>query len=261
MTSALRSAGPGASISPTAKLADDVVVGPNVIVEDDVEVGAGSVLLAGTVLHSGSRVGERCRLGPYAVVGGIPMDSGFRGEPSLAVLGHDVVLREFATVHRATGEGCETRVGNGALIMSYAHVSHNVQVGAGVVLTTAVQLGGHVQIGAHAVIGSGALLHQFVRVGAYAMFGAASAANQDVLPFSMARGNPVRHYRLNSVGLKRNGISGERYAQIERALRHVRRKESEALRELAEASDDVRQLLSFIEASRRGVARFVSSRG
>lgn len=248
---------PSASVAPGARLAPDVELGPFVVIESDVEVGAGTRLLAGTVLHSGSRVGARCTLGPYAIVAGEPMDLAYRGEPTLAVLEDEVTLRDFATVHRATGEGNETRVGSGALVMSYAHVSHNARIGPHATITSATQLGGYVTVGHHAVIGAGALLHQFVRVGAYAMFGAASAANQDVLPFTMARGNPVRHYRLNSVGLKRNGIDGERYAALERALRFVRHKDLGALRELASGNDDAREMLEFLTSSKRGVARFV----
>ena len=247
---------PSAHLHPEARLAPDVRVGPGVVVEADVEVGAGTELLAGTVLHDGSRIGQRCRLGPYAVVGGLPMDSHFAGERTLAVIEDDVTVREFVTVHRATGEGTRTTVGAGTLLMSYVHVSHNTSVGRACVLTTAVQLGGHSEIGDHAVLGSNALIHQFCRVGEYAMVGGASAGNMDVLPFTMARGNPARHYRLNRVGLGRNGIDGERYRALEQAVRALRRRDRARLLELAEGSADVRRLLEFADASRRGVARF-----
>lgn len=248
----------GALVHPRARLAAGVVVEHGVVVEDDVEVGAGTHLLVGSVLHAGARVGANCRVGPYAIVGGAPMDTRFRGEPSTAVLEDGVVVREFATVHRATGEGEETRVGSGSLVMSYAHVSHNTRVGTGCVLTTAVQLGGHSQIGDRAVLGSAALLHQFGRVGPYAMLGAASAANTDVLPFAMARGNPARHYRLNAVGLKRNGFDQERYRALEQALRMLRHRDLDALEELARWNEDARTLLTFVQTSKRGVARFVT---
>ncbi len=248
---------PSADVHPAARLADDVSVGPGVVVEADVEVGAGTRVLAGTVLHAGSRVGARCRLGPYAVVGGEPMDSHFRGEPSLAVIEDEVTVREFVTVHRATGEGLETRVGTGTLLMSYVHISHNTRVGRGCTLVTSVQLGGHSEIGERAVLGSTALVHQFTRVGAYAMLGGASASNMDVLPFTMARGNPARHYRLNRVGLQRNGFGEQRYAVLERALRALRRRDRRGLDELAAESDDVRRLVAFLETTQRGVARFV----
>ena len=246
-----------AVIDPGADLAPDVVVGPFVVVEEDVTVGRGTHLLPGTVLARGARVGAGCRLGPYATVGGEPMDTRFRGEASYAVLEDGVVLRDFASVHRATGEGEETRVGEETLLMSYVHVSHNARVGRGCVLTTHVQLGGHCEVGDHAVLGASALLHQFCRVGAYAMFGAGSASNKDILPFSMARGNPARHYRLNRVGLTRRGVTGERYASLEHALRALRSRDAARMDELARESDDVRLTLEFCATSRRGVARFV----
>jgi len=245
-----------ASVHRDARLARGVVVGPGVVIEADVEIGEGTQVLAGSVLHAGARLGAGCRIGPYAVVAGLPMDSHFQGEPTLAVIEDGVTLREFVTVHRATGEGAETRVGTGSLVMSYVHVSHNSRIEHHVVLTSAAQLGGHTHVGHHAVVGSGALLHQFGSVGEYAMFGAASAANMDILPFTMARGNPARHYRLNRVGLGRNGIDGERYAALEQAVRAFRRRDRQRLDALAEESADVRRMLEFQAASRRGVARF-----
>lgn len=248
---------PSAVIHPKAQLAHDVRVEPFVVIEADVEVMAGTVLLTGTVLQRGSRIGKDCRLGPYATVGGEPMDSSFDGEQSYTVLEDGVVVRDFASVHRASGAGAETRVGQNSLIMSYAHVSHNARVGRGCTLTTQVQMGGHSQVGDYAVLGSSAILHQFCRVGDYAMFGAGSGANQDILPFSMARGNPASHYRLNRVGLQRRGISGERYGVLEQAIRAFRRRNWALLDELAIISDDVKMMLEFKETSKRGICSFV----
>jgi UDP-N-acetylglucosamine acyltransferase len=45
---------------------------------------------------------------------------------------------------------------------------------------------------------------------------------KDALPYTMIGGTPVRHFRLNSIGLRRNGITGERYRALERALRALR---------------------------------------
>jgi len=140
--------------------------------------------------------------------------------------------------------------------MSYAHVSHNTRVGRACILTTAVQLGGHSEICDYAVLGSNALIHQFCRVGEYAMVGGATAGNMDVLPFTMARGNPARHYRLNRVGLLRHGIDGDRYRALEQAVRALRHRDRARLDELARGSADVRRMLEFAAGSKRGVARF-----
>lgn len=245
-----------AVVDPAARLASDVQVGPHAVIEADVVVGPGTVLLPGTVLSSGSRVGARCRLGPYATVGGLPMDRDFAGEDSFVVLEDEVELRDFVSVHRATGAGSETRIGAGALVMSYAHVTHNVQIGRGAVLTNLVQLGGHVRIDERAVLGAGVMVHQFARIGAYAMVAATSGVSRDILPYALARGNFAEHYRVNAVGLRRNGIEGERYRAVERALRALRRKDERAFVQLAADWPEVEAMRSFRDASRRGLARF-----
>lgn len=247
---------PTAVVDPAARLGEGVTVDPQVVIEADVEVGAGSRVRSGSVLLAGSRVGTGCRIGPCAVIGGEPLDRAFGGEASVVRLGDGVEVREFATVHRATGEGAETTVERGALLMCYVHVAHNCRVGEGAVITNSSQLGGHSSVGEFAVLGGGALVHQFVRIGAHAMLGGASGANRDVLPFAMAVGKPARHLRLNRVGLQRRGFEGERYRTLERALRACRRGERATLEALAADSDDVSALLAFIDGSRRGVSGF-----
>lgn len=248
---------PSAQVHPSAELAEGVKLGPNVVVEADVIVAEGAFLATGTVLHPGSRIGRKCQLGPYAVVGGEPMDSAYKGERSYAVLEDEVILREFVTVHKATGEGAETRIGQGSLIMPYAHVTHNCKVGKGTTLVTSVQLGGHCVIEDFAFIGSASILHQFCRVGAYAIFGAGSATGQDILPFSMARGNPAKHLRLNKVGLERKGIQGVRYKLLEKAIRAFRHKDWDLLADLAQQSEDVKVMLEFKASTKRGICGFI----
>lgn len=243
-----------AEVSPQARLADDVEVGPFVVIEGDVTVGPGTKLLPGTVLFDGARVGARCRLGPYATVAGRPEDRAFAGERSFAVLDDEVELRDFATVHRATGEGHETRIGTRSLLMSYAHVSHNGRVGPNVTLTNTVQLGGHAEVGAGAVLGAGAMMHQFTRIGRLAMVGGTAAVNRDVLPFAMAFGTPAVHYRTNRVGLERAGLADETCSDIQDALRCLRRRDRTEFDALAARSDVVAEMAAFIAESRRGIA-------
>lgn len=247
---------PSAVIDPRAELAPDVLVGPLAVVEADVVVGAGSVLNTGTVLLRGSRLAEECRLGPYAVIGGEPMDANFRGETSHVLLERGVQVREFANIHRATGEGQCTRIGERTLVMSHVHVSHNCQVGCGVTLVDGVKLAGHCELGDYAFVSATVGVHQFGRIGAYAIVGGLSGVRQDILPFSMANGNPAKHYRLNRVGLLRRGITGARYEGLEQAIRAFRRRDWAALERLAQESADVKLMLDFKHSSRRGLAGF-----
>lgn len=250
---------PLASVDPLARLGDGVIVGPFAVIEADVVVGAGTRLDAGAVLLRGTTLGRDVHVGAYAVLGGAPMDTRFQGEASGVVIGDRCDLREHVTIHRATGEGASTRLGADVLAMTGAHVSHNAVVGDGAVLTTLVQLGGHTEIGSGATLGAGVMVHQWTRVGRWAMVGATSALNADVVPFALARGNPARHYRLNALGLRRHGLAPAPTAALQDALRALRRREHQRLAALAETWPEVAELVAFVRASRRGVARFVTA--
>ena len=248
---------PTSVVHPQAELADDVIVHPFVVIEKLVKVGSGTELLAGTVLLSGTQIGANCHLGPYASIGGKPMDKGFKGENSYVKIGNNVEVRDFASIHRASGENRATCIGEGSLIMSYAHVSHNVQIGKEVTITTLTHLAGHVEIEDYAFLSSSITVHQFARIGAYAMVGLQSCVSQDILPFSMANGNRAKHYRLNKIGLQRQGISGERYKLIEQGICAFRRGNWQSLEKLATQSDDVNYILEFKLTSKRGICGFI----
>lgn len=250
---------PAASVHPGAVLADGVEIGPFVTIEAGVRVGAGTRVLAGTVLMSGTIVGAGCLLGPYAIVGGQPMDTNFGGEESGVHVGNRVQIRDFATIHRATGSGMVTVLEDDSMVMTYVHVSHNSRVGRHAVLTSGVQLGGHTVIGERAVLGAGVVTHQFVRIGCVAMLAATSAVGQDILPYSLAHGNRARHLGTNRVGIRRAGIDGERHRAIEATLRAARLRDAGRLRELAETSADSQYIQDFIASSARGVARFAGN--
>lgn len=247
----------GAIIDPSAHVDDTAVLEPGVVVHAGVHVAAGAVIKAGTVLESGARIMENAVVGPYAVVAGVPADHAFKGEESLAVVEAGAMVREFVTIHRATGEGRTTRVGENAMVMAYSHVGHNAQVGKRAVLTNLVQLGGHVQIGDDAVVGGGTVVHQFSRVGRLAMLGGGSALGRDVLPFAMARGNPARHLRLNSVGLKRAGMTKEDVRTLGDALAALRAGDRDRFEQLAGGHPLAAEMKAFQEASTRGVERFM----
>lgn len=248
---------PSAQVHPTARLAAGVRVGPFATIAADVEVGERTRIEPGTVLYDGTRVGADCRIGPYAILGGEPQDLAFAGEASLLIVEDGVEVREFATLHRATGAGEATRIGRGSLLMCYTHVGHNALLEGRCILTNGSQLGGHVRVGERAVLGASVEVHQFARIGAYAMVRAKSGVGKDVLPFSTAAGAPAHHYRLNRVGLERGGFDAERILPIERALRALRRRDRAAVEALAAESADVGRLLAFHDDSERGVARFV----
>jgi UDP-N-acetylglucosamine acyltransferase len=248
---------PSAIIHSGAELADDVEVGPYAIIEDQVSIGAGTVIAAHAVIHSHARIGARNRIHAHAVIADTPQDFSYAGEDTWVEIGDDNTIREGVTVHRSTDLDVPTRVGSRCFLMAYAHVAHGCQVGDGVILTNNVMLGGHVEVGAGAIIGGGTAVHQFCRIGEATMVAGVAGVLKDILPFSMAKGAPALHYRLNTIGLKRAGVSGPRYRALERAFRALR---EGAAPDFSESTEELLRLEEWLaHASKRGLAGFVRS--
>src|ERR671916_360645 len=200
---------PTAVVSPRAELARDVRVGPYAVVEDEVVVGEGCEIGAHAVVKKFTTLGARNRVYEHATLGGEPQDVKFRGEKSALIIGDDNLIREYVTIHRASGEGGETRVGSRNFLMVGVHVAHNCEVGDDNIFANGAALAGYITVEDHVFLSNNVGCHQFVRIGRHSMVGGKSKIVQDVLPFFTTDGNPPRVRGLNSIGLRRAGVTVE----------------------------------------------------
>ncbi len=254
-----------AVISSRAQLAPGVRVGPYAVIEDDVSIGAGCEVGAHAVIKRFTTLGERNRVFEHAILGGEPQDVKFKHEESRLVIGDDNLIREGATLHRASGEGEATLVGSRNFLMIGCHIAHNCVIGDDNIFANEVALAGHITVEDHAFLSNNVGCHQFVRIGRYAMVGGKSKIVQDVLPFFMTDGNPPRVRGLNSVGLRRAGFSTDERRSLKEAYQLLFRSGlalEDAINEMAALDDkNVQHLLSFISGSRRGFTRARRSAG
>jgi UDP-N-acetylglucosamine acyltransferase len=248
-----------AVISPRAEIAQGTRVGAYAVVEDDVQIGTGCEIGAHAVVKRFTTLGARNRVFEHATLGGEPQDVKFRGEPSRLVIGDDNLIREYVTIHRASGEGEATIVGSRNFLMIGVHVAHNCRVGDDNIFANGAALAGHIEVEDHVFLSNDVGCHQFVRLGRYAMVGGKSKIVQDVLPFFTTDGNPSRVRGLNTVGLRRAGFSPESRGALQRAYRLLFRERlplADALDALDALDDEhVRHLRDFIRGSRRGFTR------
>jgi UDP-N-acetylglucosamine acyltransferase len=247
---------PTACISSEAILGDNIKVGPFAVIEDRVQLGDGCVVGAHAVIQSYVNMGKGNVLHPHAVLGGAPQDLGFQDATvSWLNIGDNNVFREGFTAHRATVENGGTYIGSGCYFMNNSHVAHDCRIGNNTIFANNVAIGGHVEIGHNVFMGGAAVAHQYCRVGAFAMVRGTSGLSMDVMPFMLVGGAPARHYKLNTVGLRRAGITGERYSVLAAAFRLLRAKESlDSLPETAE----LKLLKDWLAIkSKRGVHGFV----
>jgi len=248
---------PTAIVSPNAKLAEGVAVGPYSIIHDHVEIGANTVIGPHVVIHDYVRMGEENHLHAHAVIGDLPQDISFdMSTESWVEIGDANTLREGFTIHRATVPSTSTRLGSGCYLMTNTHIGHDCNVGDGVIMASGALLGGHVEIGGKVVLGASVAIHQFCHIGQYAMLAGFMPIRKDVMPFTMVAGDPARHYRLNTVGLRRSGIKGDRYRTLEQAFRAVR-SGNKSLQGL-ENTEEVKYLREWLaQDSKRGLSGFL----
>jgi UDP-N-acetylglucosamine acyltransferase len=254
---------PTAIVHPAARITRSCRIGPYCTIGADVEMGEECELISHAVVDGWTRVGSHNKIFPFASIGLAPQDLKYAGEVTRLEIGDHNVIREGVTLHRGTsGGGGVTRVGSHNLIMAYVHVAHDCQIGDHVILANAATLGGHVTVDDWAMISALCPIHQFVRIGTHAIIGGGTTITQDVLPFSKTVASRDTHaYGVNVVGLERRGFSKERIRKIHHAYKLLlasKLNTSQALERLkseADAGEDVRLLIEFIESSGRGVIK------
>ena len=207
---------PLATVSPNAKLGDNVEIGPYAYIEDDVEIGDGCVIHPHAIIYKYVKMGNNCEVFPGAVVGAIPQDLKFDGEVTYVEIGNYVTIRECATINRGTkasGKGV-TKVGDHTLIMSYVHIAHDCVVGNNCILVSYTGIAGETVVEDWAIIGGDSKAHQFSRIGAHAMVGGMSRINKDIPPYVLCGREPICYCGVNMVGLRRRGFSSEQIRNI-----------------------------------------------
>jgi UDP-N-acetylglucosamine acyltransferase len=199
---------PSAIVAEGARLGGGCRIGPFCTVGHDAVLEEGVELVSHVVVEGATTLGAGVRVMPFAALGTPPQDIKYRGEPTRCEIGARTLVREGATVHRASvGGGGVTRVGPGCMLMAMAHVGHDCQLAEGVMLANNVMLGGHVHIGAGAFIGGGAAVHQFVQIGRLAMVSGMAGVTNDIPPFGYVFGLPARLVGFNKIGLLRRGAT------------------------------------------------------
>src|SRR6202008_1536148 len=254
---------PQAIVSPEDKIGGGVEGGAFAVVGAGVELGEGCVLYPHAVVGGPARFGARNVFYPFCVIGGDPQDYTFRGERVELEAGEGNIYRECVTIGRGTVKGGKTtRVGNNNFFLAYSHVGHDCQVGSNTLFVNGATLAGHVTVEDFVTVGAFSPVHQFCRLGRYAYIGANSVITQDVLPFSLiVTERETKCFGPNTIGLERKGFSAERIKTLQKAFRVLTRSKkntSQALEEIRKSmakSDDVKELVEFVEKAERGIVK------
>jgi UDP-N-acetylglucosamine acyltransferase len=255
---------PQAVVASDAKLGVGVKIGAYAVVGERVELGDGCVLHAHAMVQGPAKFGRDNVFHPFCVIGGDPQDYTYAEERTQLVAGDGNIFREYVTVSRGTKKGGgKTTLGSRNFMLAYSHIGHDCRIGDQTLFVNGATLAGHVTVEDFATIGAFCPVHQFCRIGRYAYIGASTVVTQDVPPFSkVVTSRETKSYGVNSIGLDRKGFSKKRLRTLQQAFRLLNRSKlntSQALEEmrkmLANSSDDVQELIQFIESAERGIVK------
>ncbi|MBC7807984.1 MAG: acyl-ACP--UDP-N-acetylglucosamine O-acyltransferase [Akkermansiaceae bacterium] len=244
---------PTAVIDPETEIGNDVSIGAYSVIGANCVIGDNTVIGPHVVIEEHTHIGKECTIRSGAVLGGLPQDLKFKGERSYVRVGDRNMIREFVTIHRATGAEQATSVGDDNLIMAYVHIGHNCAIANRTMISSYAGLSGHISVEEGVVIGGMVGVHQFVRIGKLAMLGGYSKVVQDVPPFMLADGRPADILDLNVRGLRRSGLNAGSRANLKQAYKLLYRSNLnqsqalEAIEDEIEPEEAITYLVSFVK--------------
>jgi UDP-3-O-[3-hydroxymyristoyl] glucosamine N-acyltransferase len=171
--------GPGVVIGPGAEIGDRVRIGANAVIGPGVAIGHDSEIGSNVVITH-AYVGDRVTVLPGAAIGqpGFGFASSAAGHVKIPQLGR-VVIQDGVEIGAATtidrGALGDTVIGEGAKIDNLVQIGHNVQIGRHVVLVSQTGIAGSSVVSDFAVLGGQVGIADHVQIGPGARLAARSA--------------------------------------------------------------------------------------
>ncbi len=252
-----------AIIHPGAEIERDVEIGPWCIVGPNARIGKGSKLLSHVVVEGWTTLGENNTVFPFAVLGAVPQDLKYKGEPTELIIGSNNTIRESVTMNLGTVQGGgKTVVGDHNLIMAYSHLGHDCIIGSHCILANYAGLAGHVVLEDYVTLAGMVGASQFLKIGSHAYIGGQSGVDRDVPPYAIGIGaRPFQIKGTNIVGLRRRGFPAETIQKLNEAIKLWTRQDvprEQCLLEIESQYGDLKEVqtfIQFIRSSEVGVAR------
>ncbi len=247
-----------ANISKTAIIPESAYIGPNVVIGENVVLGENVKIVANAYLEH-CEIGEGTVVSPFASIGTPPQDLGYKNEPTKAVIGKNCLIKEYATINRASGEGNVTKIGDKCLLMVSSHVAHNCVLEDEVIMANLATIGGYCTVGKGAFLGGMSVFHQHVRIGEMCIISGFSASRMDILPYCKGDGRPPIPHGINVIGLKRRGISLKERTDLKNAFKIITSgkytvlKAADVIEDTIEQNQYTKKLVEFIRTTKRGI--------
>jgi UDP-N-acetylglucosamine acyltransferase len=250
---------PLASVSPKAKIGNNVKIHPFAWIEDDVVIGDDCIIFPYVSVMNGTHMGRGNKIYQNTVLAAVPQDFHFTGERTELIIGDNNVIRENVVINRATHSDGKTVIGNNNFLMEGVHISHDTKIDDQCVFGYGVKIAGCCEIGNGVIFSSSVIENAKTRVGAGSMIQAGTTFSKDVPPYIIAGGTPVDYHGINSPMMTAYGIEEKIQKHIANAYRlifHGMTGVEDAVRQVKEQvpdSEEIRNIADFISNTKLGI--------
>lgn len=194
-----------ASVSPTAKIGENVFIGPGTVIGDECEIGDGTVLDANVTIYCKVTIGKNCHISSGAVIGadghGYVFDENNRYKKirhmGNVVIGDNVDIGANSCVDRGVLD--DTTIGDNTKIDNLVQVAHNVVIGENCMITAGVVICGSCTVGDSCWLAPGAVIKNSASVASHNQIGMNSVVYRSIKQTNTVYvGNPaapIKSYR------------------------------------------------------------------
>jgi UDP-3-O-[3-hydroxymyristoyl] glucosamine N-acyltransferase len=189
---------PTASISPQAKIGENVHVEAYAVIEGNVTIGHNSSIGAGSVLKSNTEIGQHVVIGANNVLGG----DGFGYVKNEATQEYElfphlggVVIEDHVHIGNNTcidrGSLKDTIIHQGVKIDNLVHIAHNVTIGKNSLIIACSMIAGSVVIGENCWVAPSSSVRNGIYIGDNTTIGLGSVVTKSVGADETVAGNPA----------------------------------------------------------------------
>jgi UDP-3-O-[3-hydroxymyristoyl] glucosamine N-acyltransferase len=187
-------------ISPSARIADRVLIGNNCVIGDGVEIGEGCRIYNNVVISNDVKIGKNCLIQSGAVIGeegfGFLTAKDHSKERVMHLgsvnIGDNVEIGANTCIARGVME--DTVIGNGSKIDNLCHIGHNVKIGKNAFIVASTMVGGSAIIGDECWLAT-SIIRNGISIGDNALVGFGSVVVKDVEAGAVVYGNPAKRMR------------------------------------------------------------------
>ncbi|WP_417550066.1 acyl-ACP--UDP-N-acetylglucosamine O-acyltransferase [Methylophaga sp.] len=251
-----------ALIDPSAKIADDVVIGAYSIVGANVEIASGTEISSHVVINGPTKIGRNNRIFQFSSIGEEPQDKKYHSEPTLLEIGDNNLIRESVTINRGTVQGGGiTKVGSNNWIMAYVHIAHDCIIGDDNIFANNASLAGHVIVDQHVILGGFTLVSQFNHLGSHCFSAMGSVISRNVPPYVLVSGHMAEPVGINVEGLRRRAFTDIQIRNIRQAYKVVYRsglrmeQARERLNDIQQEAKELDIFIEFLDKQQGGIIR------